>query len=181
MHNTRFMPGTPPQRPMPPRQRRPRLMPPRQRLPQRGRCHLASACRGDSGAACRSTIGQARFGSFDGCNIISCFCLIFLAIRHIEATAHLAGVYSWHIHNISFLAAQGVILSSNVVLFEWEKPVPIIQLPEYVIVKFWVSDVVVGGEGLCVKLIHLPRHAGGHLPCNRQRRRSASPNRPPTP
>ncbi len=31
------------------------------------------------------------------------------------------------------------------------------QLPD---VKFWVSDVVVGGEGLCVKLIHLPRHAG---------------------
>jgi hypothetical protein len=37
MHNTRFMPGTPPQRPMPPRQRRPRPTPPRQRLPQRQR------------------------------------------------------------------------------------------------------------------------------------------------
>jgi hypothetical protein len=37
MHNTRFMPGTPPQRPMPPRQPRPRQMPPRQRLPRRQR------------------------------------------------------------------------------------------------------------------------------------------------
>jgi hypothetical protein len=58
-----------------------------------GRCHLASAGRCDSGAACRSAICQVGFGRFDGCNVISFFvavrknvfisntCLIFLAIR----------------------------------------------------------------------------------------------------
>jgi hypothetical protein len=60
MHNTRFRPGTPPQRLMPPLQRRPR----RQRE--------ASGCS-----------SQARLGSFDGCNII----FFFFAVQRVSPSA----------------------------------------------------------------------------------------------
>jgi hypothetical protein len=95
VHSTLFRPWTPQQRPAPPHQRW-----------QQRRWR-----------PCRITMGQARLGSFDCCNVISCDLTteknVYVANSSPSDTAKASGqstiVDNWHIHkdhNIALLAAD---------------------------------------------------------------------------